>query len=268
MKLLSLLKYNIKQNYLVFIIICGVMILYLATIINMYDPNGLEELIALANYKMPPEVMAAFGFTIENNASLLHLINSFFYGMLLYFTLIIYVIIVGNRLIAEHVNNGTMAYLLSTPNTRSNVACMQAGFFLITILLQLILLTVSGVITSEISFPGYLDIQAYIILNIGVFLLFGVFSGISFFSSCIFNDTKNSLALGAGLPLAFIIISILANVDESLHFLRNFTVISLLDTDAIIAGNAYIGKFAVMALISSLLYISGIYIFTKKDLSI
>jgi ABC-2 type transport system permease protein len=161
-----------------------------------------------------------------------------------------------------------MAYLLSTPNTRCNIACMQAGFFLITILLQIILLAVSGVITSEISFPGYLDIQAYIILNIGVFLLFGVFSGISFLSSCIFNDTKNSLALGAGLPLAFIIISILANVDESLHFLRNFTVISLLDTDAIIAGNDYISKFAVMTLISLLLYTSGIYIFTKKDLSI
>ena len=139
MKLLSLLKYNIKQNYLVFIIICGVMILYLATIINMYDPNGLEELIALANYKMPPEIMGAFGFTIENNASLLHLINSFFYGMLLYFTLIIYVIIVGDRLIAEHVNNGTMAYLLSTPNTRCNIACMQAGFFLITIAMKRII---------------------------------------------------------------------------------------------------------------------------------
>ena len=100
------------------------------------------------------------------------------------------------------------------------------------------------------------------------FLLFGVFSGISFLSSCIFNDTKNSLALGAGLPLAFIIINILANVDESLHFLRNFTVISLLDTDAIIAGNGYLGKFAVMTLISLILYTSGIYIFTKKDLSI
>lgn len=268
MKLISLLKYNIKQNYGIFAIISGVMILYLIAIINMYNPNGLDELIALANFKMSSELLTAFGFNIDINASLIQLIVSYFYSMLLYFTLIIYVIIVGNRLIAEHVNNGTMAYLLSTPNTRNSIACMQAGFFLITIALQLLLLAVSGIITAEISFPGYLDIKAYIILNIGVFLLFGVFSGISFLSSCIFNDTKNSLALGAGLPLAFIIINILANVDESFHFLRNFTVIPLLDTDAIIAGNGYIGKFAIMTLISSLLYISGICFFNKKDLSI
>ncbi|MDD3860094.1 MAG: hypothetical protein PHW83_07840, partial [Bacteroidales bacterium] len=97
MKLKSLLLFDIKQSYGIFAVILGFMVMYLSVIINMYDPNGLEELIALAKFKMSSDLIDAFGFNIEKNASLISLITSYFYGMLIYFILIIYVIIVGNR---------------------------------------------------------------------------------------------------------------------------------------------------------------------------
>jgi ABC-2 type transport system permease protein len=234
----------------------------------MYDPNGLDELIALAEFKMSSDMITAFGFDIDKNASLINMITSYFYGMLIYFILIIYVILVGNRLMVEHVNKGSMAYLLSTPHTRTRIASFQAIFFLSSIALQLLVLCIAGIVSSEASFPGLLDIKSFITLNIGMFLLFGMFSGISFLSSCIFDETKNALALGAGLPLAFIIIDILSNVDPSLNFLSNFTIISLLDSDSIISGGSFFLSFSIMTVIIGLLYFAGIRIFAKRDLSL
>jgi len=268
MKLKSLLLFDIKQNYGIFSVILGVMVLYLSVIINMYDPNGLEEIIALAKFKMSSDLLTAFGFDIEKNASLIRLITSYFYGMLIYFVLIIYVIIVGNRMIVEHVNKGTMGYLLSTPHTRAKIAGFQGLFFITGVFLLLMILTIVGIVVSEISFPGLLDIQAFIMLNLGMFLLFGMFSGISFLSSCVFNETKNALALGAGLPLFFIIVNILKNVDPSLNFLKNFTIVSLLDSDAIISGGNYFSGFLIMFISSVALYFIGVKVFAKRDLSI
>jgi ABC-2 type transport system permease protein len=268
MKLKALLIFDIKQNYGIFAVIIGVMAMYLSIIINMYDPNGLDELIALAKFKMSSDLLTAFGFDIAQNASLISLITSYFYGMLIYFILVIYVIIVGNRMIVEHVNKGTMGYLLSTPHTRTKIASFQAMFFILGIFLLLLLLMLVGIIVSEISFPGLLDIKAFIMLNLGMFLLFGMFSGISFLSSCIFNDTKNALALGAGLPLLFIIINILSNVDPSLNFLQNLTIVSLLKTDTIISGGNYLTSFLIMFASSFALYFAGIKMFSKRDLSL
>jgi len=268
MKLKALLLFNIKQNYGIFSIILGVLVMYLCVIINMYDPNGMEELIALAEFKMSSDMLTAFGFNIDVNSSLISMITSYFYGMLIYFILIIYVIMVSNRLVVEHVNKGSMAYLLATPHTRTKIATHQAIFFIVSIAILLIVLTIAGIVTSEASFPGLLDIKAFLLLNLGMFLLFGMFSGISFLSSCIFNETKNALSLGAGLPLGFIIIDILGNADPSLNFLHNFTIISLLDSDAIITGGSIIGSFIIMAVSTIALYVAAIRIFSKRDLSL
>ena len=47
------------------------------------------------------------------------------------------------------------------------------------------------------------NIPDYIMLNVGVFLLMFATSGISFLASCLFNLTKNAMAIGAGIPIAF-----------------------------------------------------------------
>lgn len=46
------------------------------------------------------------------------------------------------------------------------------------------------------------DWKAFLLINAGGLLLMFAVSGISFLSSCIFNLSKHSIALGAGVPLA------------------------------------------------------------------
>ena len=119
---------------------------------------------------------------------------------------------------------------------------------------------------SQILYPGELDIDGFIRLNLGALLLYYALTGLSFFASCIFNDTKNSLLLGAGLPVAFLLLKMLSEVGESTDFLKYFTIYTLFDPTKIISGENHIIPFIVLVLLAICLYMAGIISFKKRDL--
>jgi ABC-2 type transport system permease protein len=122
--------------------------------------------------------------------------------------------------------------------------------------------------TTEIAAdePGEFSTRAWFDLCLGSFLLMFAFSSISFFASCVFNLTKQSLAIGAGVPLAFILMNLLSEISDSLSILQNFTLTTLFDVSAIISGEGYIYKMVILGVIGIVLYTAGIMVFRKKDL--
>lgn len=259
-----LFKATIKQNYLVFFIILGVLMLYMPIIIGMYDPktqDTMNELLAT----LPPELIAAMGFSGASN-TLLGFISTYFYGFLILLLPMIYTVIVCNRSIASHVDKGSMAYLLSTPNTRAKIARTQGLFILITITLLIGFVTLVGILLSAMQFKGQLDIEGFLLLNFGALLLYYALTGIGFFASCFFNDTKNSLALGAGLPVAFLILQMIADTGEETKFLSYFSLFTLFDPAKITQGSDYIISFVILGVIAAVMYCAGIYVFHKRDL--
>lgn len=110
------------------------------------------------------------------------------------------------------------------------------------------------------------SMSKWILLNIGCFLLLLAFSGISFLSSCFFNLSKYSIALGAGLPLGFHIIHMMANTDESLRSFKYFTLNTLYPAREIVRGDVFLPQFIILIAISLILYTLGVLYFSKKDL--
>lgn len=110
------------------------------------------------------------------------------------------------------------------------------------------------------------DVHDYIMLNLGLFLLMFAISGISFMFSCIFNLSKNYMALGGGIPIAFFLFELMAEVSEDLEKLKYFTINSLFDTHAILDGSDYTINFIILGVIGIVLYSIGMNIFKKKDL--
>lgn len=110
------------------------------------------------------------------------------------------------------------------------------------------------------------DMETYIWLNIGCCLLILAFSAIGFFASCLFNRSKNAMAIGGGLPFAFFIISIIVEMSENLENLKYITLTTLFDTQEILALGDFGVGLAVLAGIAAVLYTAGCVIFTKKDL--
>lgn len=110
------------------------------------------------------------------------------------------------------------------------------------------------------------SVKDYLMLNLGAFLLMFAISSISFLFSCVFNLSKNSLALGAGIPIAFFIFQIMGKVSESLEGFKYLSLNTLYDTGAIISGGSYWIQFIVLAVIGVVLYTIGMGTFKEKDL--
>lgn len=259
-----LFKATTKQNYIVFLIILAVLMLYLPIIISMYDPatqDSLNEILAM----LPQELVSAMGFT-GAGSTLLSFVATYFYGFLILLLPMIYSVIVCNRSLASLVDKGSMAYLLSSPNTRSKIARTQALFIFISITLLITFVTTIGIVLSEIQFPDELDIPRFLLLNLGALLLYYALTGIGFFASALFNDTKNSLMLGAGLPVGFLVLKMISDVGESTEGLKYITLYSLFNPQKIIAGEDYIASFVVLCVITIVTYIGGIVVFQKRDL--
>ncbi len=110
------------------------------------------------------------------------------------------------------------------------------------------------------------EIKDYLLLNLGLFLLMFATSGVSFLFSCIFNLSKNYMAFGAGIPLAFFLFDMMANVSSSLEPAKYLSLNTLFNTDNILNGEGYLLQFTVLFIIGILLYIASIKVFKEKDL--
>lgn len=261
---MTLLKREFKSNYKLFIIFAAVLAMYISIIIPMFDPEIGE---ALAEFeKAMPEMMAAFGMS-NPGTTLIEFINTYLFGFLFILFPMIFEIIIANKLVAKYVDSGSMAYLLATPNKRSRIAITQATFMILSIGVLILFITLVGIVSSEIYFPGDLDIKKYILMNLGLYFLHLTISGLGFFASCISNDTKLSYSISAGVPIGFFIIQLLANMGGRLENFKYFTIFSLFNTDKLINGEALgIVMIISLLLIGILFYIIGILRFSKRDL--
>lgn len=110
------------------------------------------------------------------------------------------------------------------------------------------------------------DTSGYLMLNLGCFLLMFALSSISFMFSCIFSLSKNSLAFGAGIPVAFFIFQIISKTGDTMETFKYLSLNTLYNTDAIITGGEYGIQFMALAGIGIVLYIIGMAAFKRKDL--
>jgi ABC-2 type transport system permease protein len=130
-------------------------------------------------------------------------------------------------------------------------------------------MTVVGIGVSAALFPGELNTKAFLMLNAGALFLFTAVSGICFFSSCLFNETKYSLALGAGIPVAFFLMTMLSEVGPAMAWLGQLSLFSLYDAHSIAAGDqsAFLSCL-IYLVIGAALYAAGVAVFDRKDLPI
>ena len=110
------------------------------------------------------------------------------------------------------------------------------------------------------------SVKDFLILNLGVFLLMFAISSISFLCSCIFNLSKNSMALGAGIPIAFYLFHTLARLGDNLANFKYLTLNTLYDPQAIVSGDSVWIQFTVFAVLGIVLYAISIKVFKEKDL--
>lgn len=238
-----------------------------------------EEITSSLLSSLPQEVSNALQEIGEADLYTL-VVGSIFYKLAGLLLPIIYMIMASNNLIAGQVDSGSMAYVLSTSTKRKTVVFTQAVYLIGSLLAMFLLTSATGCVClaivaaeSEIE----LTYSKLLLLNLGAFLVLLALSGLCFFTSCVFDRSKRSMAIGGGLSIFALVAAMLGLFGSPvipsvvrLDALNNFnyaTVISLFDVVSIMEGTTvYLWKFAILAVAGIIGYFAGAKVFTKKDL--
>ena len=259
-----LFRHTFKRNWLLLVIFFAVLTMYTTVMLSMYDPADMAGLLAMME-AIPPGLRAAFGFdTLPTD--LTGYLASWLYGMLMIGFPMVYSIILANGLVAKMVDNGSFAYLLSTPHTRVRIIVTQGAYALTSLLALFAVLFGVGVLTAEAMFPGNLDVLAYLRLNVTTMLANMVVLMIAFFFSCVFNETRLSLSFGAGIPITFLLMNMLGGTAPELAPLSSLSIFGFYDPLELAAGASALGVNLVYVTLIAALFAGGTFIFKYKRL--
>ncbi len=261
---LTLLKLTWKQNWKLLLIFFAVLTLYMTVMIVMFNPDDMEDIMAMIDL-FPKDLMNAMGFS-QAVTDLTGYLASWLYGLLMLGFPMVYCIILGNKLVAKMVDNGSFSYLLSTPKSRTSIVMTQGFYALASITVLFAAVWAVGYLFSEAMLPGLLDIQAFTRLNVTTLLVNMTVIMIAFFASCLFNETKYSMGFGAGLPIAFLLVNMIAGTSPDAEFLKNFSIYGWYDPVEIVRDSQVLGIDLIYIGIILALYAGSILVFRKKQL--
>ncbi len=206
------------------------------------------------------------------------IVGSIFYKLAGLLLPIIYMIMASNNLISGQVDSGSMAYVLSTSTRRITVVFTQTVYLIGSLLAMFMLTTATGCICLAIVGTEVgLSYGKLVLLNVGAFLVLFALSGLNFFTSCYFDRSKRSMAIGGGLSIFALVAAMLGLFGspvipkvvrlDSLNYFNYTTIISLFDVVSIMDGTtAFVWKFVILAVAGIIGLVAGAFRFTKKDL--
>lgn len=255
---------ELKGTWKMLLIFFAVLAMYCVAIVSMFDP---ELGTALAEFeKVMPGMMAAFGMTTFGT-ELVEFLATYLYGFLFTVLPMVFIVMLSNRLVARYVDSGSMAQLLSTPNSRRAIVLTQAGVLLTSVLI--LLLATGGLlqVCAEALFPGDLDLTAFWKLHGGLGCFHLMLCGWCFLCSCWSNETKRAVAFGAGVPVLFFLLQMLANMGGDLEPLKYATPFTLFSPEALLAGAEWVPLGLAALAAAGLVFLAlGIWRFCRRDL--
>lgn len=292
----SLLKQSIKANWILWLVTTigvGIMLVIINVVVGKSGIGSSEiDQLTLAQYYAALDMSGsgltvaglfeAFGIdparleqlgTMDINLA----IHDMFYTMAGLLLPILYVVVTSNKLIANQVDRGSMAYILSSPIKRKKVITTQITYLVGSIFLMYFVLFGLDILSQYIGY-GDVDIVEVLLMNLGGLITILSIAGIAFFASSLFNLSRNSLALGGGLAVFFFLAKIMGlfgsdnfvNMGfgvQEMGIFNYMTIISLFDTASISAlSTDFVWKFAIMIAVAIAMFTTSLYVFDKKDL--
>lgn len=262
----ALFAREFRKSLKLLLLFAAVITMYVTIIIGMYEPEMMEMLDGIVD--MMPEIMAAVGMQAGAN-TLLGFMVSYLYGFILVVFPMVFCILRGNGLIAKYTDSGAMAVLVAAPVKRRTIVCTQLAVMVSSVVLLMAFTTGLELAVTAAQFPGELETGALLKLNLALLCLHFFIAAVCFCASCLFSETKYSIAFGAGIPALMYVLQMLSNVGEKAEFAKYFTAFTLFDANGIAAGEAGAALGAVWLLLgAAVLNTVGCVAFCRKDLCV
>ena len=211
-------------------------------------------------------------------------IGIMFFGLAGLLLPMVFLILTSNELVAQKVENGSLAFTLSAPLKRSTVLFSKAfSLFLAVASMSLVLLLGSlaaraiGISIGGEDFEQAFSLDMLLRFVLGNFFCMFAISGICFLSSSSFSKTKYALGIGGGITIFFLVCAILGLFGgpampstiriDSMNFFNYLTILSFYDASAAM-NNDPVFYYKLIALLGIGLVTYGLsfLVFEKKDL--
>ncbi len=258
----TLWRYLLRKNWLLFLIFYAVFVMYLVSMVALYDPHDMEALHQLmAMY--PAELLRAIGFD-EPVTDLTGYLASWFYGLMVYGFALVYFVMLANKLVAKKVDNGSFAYFLSTPHSRRQLIFTTGVFVMLAALAMIWAVALTGVAACQYAFPGLLDSRAFLTMNLVTSLNSLAIAMICFFFSCLFNESRHAILAGAGVPLLMLVVQMIAKLSERVAWLKPLSLYAWFEPLAVVRGAATLPVNLAYLALALLLFALSIWVFRRK----
>lgn len=260
----QMVKLNMK-NFLSFGFGSALYVVLMTSLYPLFADNteAINELI-----KIVPETLTnALGF--DSLTSYGGFISAEYFGLFFPTILGVFSVMTATQLLAHLVDKGSMAYLLSTKVSRSQIAFTQALVLISGLLLIVSLTFLGGIVAGEtlIDEQYSLEFNAFFQMNFVGFLLFFVVGGYSFLVSSLCNDEKKSLGIAGALTFIFYGLDMAGKISPDLDWLRNITPFSLYNPSEIASGDAEIFIPSLILFgIGFLTYSAAVVVFKHRNL--
>ena len=210
------------------------------------------------------------------------MLNQMYYTVMGLLPIFLLIVLLGNSVVVNQVDKGSMAYVLSTPTKRSAVAVTQMIFMIIVPLVVLTPVCISKIAATNI-FTEDVNVPMIIALYAGMYVLVEAVAAICYMGSCIFNRSRNATAFGGGLAVWFFLASLLGMFGsdmmldmgmgvEILVIFNKLTLVGLYDVNALSTVGtsnvdmSFLWKLGILIVIAIACYAVGAIKFKKKDL--
>ncbi|WP_226666340.1 ABC transporter permease subunit [Metabacillus litoralis] len=267
---IPLYKQMLKSNISTFISFGFGSAIYVILMTSFYPiiaehTDKIDEFI-----KLFPDALKK-GLGLESLGSYGQFISVEYYGLLFPIILGIFSVMTAVQLLAKLVDRGSMAYLLSTKVTRTQVALTQAMVLVTGLLIIMTFTFLGGLGAGEILLDDKYSIafKTFFQINIVGFLLFFAVGGYSFLISSVVNDQKLALGIAGGLTFLFYGLDMIGKLSSELEWIRKITIFSLYEPSAISSGEANVFTSALILIgIGLVTYFAAIMIFKRRNLPI
>ena len=242
--------------------------LYNLLLIGVYPAMSRSKVMAELSVNLPNSVKRIFGVTSGSGLDRFEsYLSSQCFGQVWLLVMGMYTISTADALIAKLVDQGAMAYLLSSPVGRLELLTTQVAV-LVSGLALIIVLTELGIWGEMALFniprDGWPNFHLGV-LELALFLTIGAYS---LFFSALFKSEEHAILSTASLTFLFYALDVFSGLNEQFSGVRNLTIFGLVRPQEVLAGavptNLTLAFFGISVILITL---AGI-IFERKDLHV
>lgn len=218
---------------------------------------------------IPTAVKTVFGVSEEARVDTFEaFISAQFFARIWVMLMALYNVETTNELLAKLVDDGSLAFLLSTPVPRDEIFSTQALVLLAANAL-LVLATLLGLYGGAYQFGIPINRWRYFRFGILGFAFYSLIGAYSLFFSAWSTEGEKAIAFAAGLTLAFYGLDVAGGLSDKLSWTRKLSLFQWYKAQEVLEGTVNpAGPILGLTAGALILFNLGIQVFREKDLAI